>query len=241
MFRPEVHDQLGYYVYRLVDPRNGRTFYVGKGRGNRVFAHVAGGIAADETAQLSPKLDLIAAIRTSGREVEHHIHRHGLDETTAFHVEAALIDAYPQLTNAVRGHGADLLGSCRAQDLILRYQAEPAVWHHAMLLVGIRLTGDTRSTYDAARYAWPLSKRKLDSIDFVLAVREQRIVDAFSPTAWLPATRNHFPDADVPMPGRVGFIGEQAPAEVRALYLGKRLPDGLSLSQVGIRYVRPEG
>ena len=39
-FSPEVCEKLGYYVYRLIDPRNGQTFYIGKGKGNRVFAHV---------------------------------------------------------------------------------------------------------------------------------------------------------------------------------------------------------
>ena len=36
-FSPEVINEIGYYVYRLIDPRNGNTFYVGKGyrqRGN---------------------------------------------------------------------------------------------------------------------------------------------------------------------------------------------------------------
>ena len=33
-FTPEVQERLGYYVYRLIDPRNGETFYVGKGKGN---------------------------------------------------------------------------------------------------------------------------------------------------------------------------------------------------------------
>lgn len=28
-----------YYVYCLVDPRNNQTFYIGKGKGNRIFAH----------------------------------------------------------------------------------------------------------------------------------------------------------------------------------------------------------
>lgn len=28
-----------YYVYELIDPRNGKTFYVGKGKGNRIDAH----------------------------------------------------------------------------------------------------------------------------------------------------------------------------------------------------------
>ena len=39
-FSPEVVERLNYYVYRLIDTRDGQTFYVGKGKGNRVFAHV---------------------------------------------------------------------------------------------------------------------------------------------------------------------------------------------------------
>ena len=39
-FNEENFDVLGYYVYRLVDPRDNKTFYVGKGCGNRVFNHV---------------------------------------------------------------------------------------------------------------------------------------------------------------------------------------------------------
>lgn len=36
-FSQETINKIGYYVYRLIDPRNGQTFYVGKGKGNRVF------------------------------------------------------------------------------------------------------------------------------------------------------------------------------------------------------------
>ena len=39
-FPPDVSRRLRKYVYRLIDPRNGETFYVGKGEGNRVFAHI---------------------------------------------------------------------------------------------------------------------------------------------------------------------------------------------------------
>jgi hypothetical protein len=35
-FSPDVSRKLGWYVYRLIDPRNGETFYVGKGQGNKV-------------------------------------------------------------------------------------------------------------------------------------------------------------------------------------------------------------
>ncbi len=41
-FPTGVSEQLKWYVYRLIDPRNGETFYVGKGQGNRVFAHAEG-------------------------------------------------------------------------------------------------------------------------------------------------------------------------------------------------------
>ena len=39
-FSQKAIDGLGNYVYRLIDPRDGETFYVGKGRGNRVYAHI---------------------------------------------------------------------------------------------------------------------------------------------------------------------------------------------------------
>ncbi len=39
-FPIEVIAELKHYVYRLIDPRNGETFYVGKGQGNRVFQHI---------------------------------------------------------------------------------------------------------------------------------------------------------------------------------------------------------
>jgi hypothetical protein len=40
MFSQKVQEELGYYVYCLVDPRDKKIFYVGKGVENRVFAHV---------------------------------------------------------------------------------------------------------------------------------------------------------------------------------------------------------
>jgi len=96
-FPQEVIDKIQWYVYRLIDPRNGETFYVGKGKGNRIFAHICQE-ASVKLDELDPKLERIRDINISGFEVAHIIHRHGLDENTAVEVEAALIDAYSGLT-----------------------------------------------------------------------------------------------------------------------------------------------
>ena len=99
-FKPGVAERLGHYVYRLIDPRNGRTFYVGRGQENRVFAHVNDELALGEDEDdLSEKLETIREIKRANLEPIHVVHRHGMDETTAVEVEAALIDIIPGLTN----------------------------------------------------------------------------------------------------------------------------------------------
>jgi hypothetical protein len=89
-FTPDIAAKLKWYVYRLIDPRNGETFYVGKGKGNRVFAHVKADLNADDP---SLKLQRIRQIQLAGLGVDHVIHRHGMDEQMAYQVEAALIEA----------------------------------------------------------------------------------------------------------------------------------------------------
>ena len=76
-FSPDVRKQLKFYVYRLVDPRNGKTFYVGKGQGNRVFDHMNMALklykGGDDTKEYqtkeSEKYDVIKAIHEVGLEV----------------------------------------------------------------------------------------------------------------------------------------------------------------------------
>ncbi len=220
-FSPEVIDKLKTYVYRLIDPRNGETFYVGKGVGNRVFAHVRAEI---DTAEPGDKLRRIYDIRAAGFEPAHAIHRHGLDDKTAFEVEAALIDAYPGLTNAVAGAGSNEYGAMHAQEIVNKYHAEPAVFQHRAVIISVNRSALETSLYEATRYAWVLSPAKASRAEIVVAVRFGVIVAVFVATEWRPAVPEHFPGYE-PVTGRHGFIGAEAPAAIRQQYLGKRLPD----------------
>ncbi len=95
-FSNEAISQMGYYVYRLVDPRNGQTFYVGKGKGNRIFAHAKCALASYENEsckekdedEISAKYKVIREIAADGLQVISIIQRWGLDEKTAFEVKA---------------------------------------------------------------------------------------------------------------------------------------------------------
>ena len=222
-FPPNVARRLKTYVYRLIDPRNGETFYVGKGRGNRVFSHIRAehNLEGDD---LDNKVRRIREIRLAGFEVAHVIHRHGMDEKTAFEVEAALIDAYPGLTNIAGGVGGNDYGAMHAKEIIRRYSAEPAVfWHKALLISGNRSAAET-SLYDATRFAWKINKSKAKQAEVILATFRGNIIDAFVADDRLEATIENFPGR-VPVPGRFGFVGRDAPVSIGLLYVGKRVPD----------------
>jgi hypothetical protein len=223
-FTPKVASSLGSYVYRLIDPRNGETFYVGRGKGNRVFQHVKGelGTGADD---LTSKLKRIRAIRVSGFEVDHLIHRHGMDEATACEVEAALIDAYPETQNEISGVGSDQRGLMHAQQIIQRYEAREAIFRHKILMINVgRSVLDQQNIYEAVRYSWKIDPAKAWRADFVLAVQQGLIIGTFVAVEWLDSTSKNFPGRQG-VSGRWGFVGREAPEQIKKQYVGKRVPD----------------
>lgn len=223
-FPPEVIERLKTYVYRLIDPRNGETFYIGKGKGNRVFAHIRGeqGIEGDD---LDNRMKRIRQIRLAGFDVAHVIHRHGMDEATAFEVESALMDAYPGLTNEAGGVGGNEFGAMHAMEIIREYAAEPAKFRHATVLISVNRSALAESSlYEATRYAWKISPSKAKKAEVILATVQGVIKGAFVADEWLDATSANFPGRrDVP--GRYGFVGREAPESIQKMYVGKRVPD----------------
>lgn len=130
-----VSEQIGLYVYALRDPRDSRVFYIGKGKGNRVFEHAHAAKKGDQDAQTA-KIALIRAIHADGKEVETIVLRHKISDTeAAYEIESALIgllhlldpamnNDYFDLTNLVRGHHDASLGVMTTTDLLALYGAE---------------------------------------------------------------------------------------------------------------------
>lgn len=225
MFSKEVSDHLKYYVYRLIDPRNGETFYVGKGKDNRVFNHVKCALGKDAD-DLAHKIRRIHEICNLGLEVGHVIHRHGMDEQTAIEVEAALIDAYPEATNAVGGTGSRDRGLMHAKEIIECYGAKEADFSgHKAILININRTAAEKGVYEAVRYAWKLDPKKAKKAEIVLAVEQGLIIGVYVADEWREATPGNFPGAAAFTNKRWGFVGHEAPEQIKVLYIRRRLPD----------------
>ncbi|GEM_PF-2758863 len=86
MFDEDIKRKLKYYIY--LDPDTNDIFYVGKGKGNRVFSHLKD--TPDSKSKINEK---IREIRNKNKEPQIEILLHGIDdEYLAKKVEAAVID-----------------------------------------------------------------------------------------------------------------------------------------------------
>jgi hypothetical protein len=230
-FPNEVAIKLGNYVYRLIDPRNGETFYVGKGKGNRVFDHATGLLKMEKDEDnLSIKVGRIKEILNANLNVIYVIHRHDIPDEAIYEVEGALIDAFPGLSNIQGGHGSGAKGPMNVLELMDKYALPEIIEvpNHKLVLININNLenrGDVKEIYEQVRLAWRISKNRADQADYVLAVVRGVVVGAFEAEEWLTATHKHFPlriSPEKEMPERKGFHGKKAPDDIWKLYVGDR-------------------
>ena len=240
-FPQSIHDELKYYVYRLIDPRNAETFYVGKGRGNRVFDHASGKFAPDSEYVAGSKKERINEILTHGHQVIHIIHRHGLSNHAATEVEAALIDAYPGLTNSQTGIGSTDRGVRSTDDIIRQYAAPYYELQDPLILICINNTWRSHGVYEGTRGLWKINVQRARQYPLVLARVQDLIVGAFEPKEWLPGTAGNFP-LFPEIPRFWGFVGDDCRQELKERYLHKRLPPGTIKkgAMAAVRYMDPD-
>lgn len=190
MFSEDVSEQLGSYVYLLIDPRDGDggIFYVGKGKGNRIFNHVQDALADEETE--SDKLERIREIRAAGCEVRHELLRFGLTDRTAIEVEAAAIEllGLDRLTNIVEGHHVWARGRMNTDVAISQFGALPApdiiervilfripwLWSPAM---------SSDDLFEATHGWWKIGPRR-EAADYAFAVSRGVIREVYRIDSW---------------------------------------------------------
>lgn len=234
-FLPGVAEKLGWYVYALRDPRNNSIFYVGKGKGDRVYAHArqARKVAGEPVSRL--KLAKIHEIHRNGREVGVEIVRHQIaSEDAAYDIEAAVIDALrlvgASLTNLVAGHET-ARGWMPLEEIIVRYLAKPVTVlpEHRVLLINIRnefpRARSARELYEATRKWWVIRPEKRRP-EYAFALYHGIVRAVYHVRRW-----------EEREDGRRGFRGSRA-REMEEVYIWKDLsgylPHG---AQNPIKYV----
>lgn len=225
-WRPGVAEQLGYYVYLLVDPRAGhdRVFYVGKGTDGRCFTHIVEARRRPTVTRSGDyvKLDTIRDIESGGQPVGIEILRHGLDEDSAFMLESATIDllGFDDLANRVVGQHAVSLGRADVGEVNARLGAHPVTFLPEDRLVLIRVARefhrgiDEVALYEATRRWWRVDARRrqlgaASAPDFALSVYRGVVRAAYRIEGWEPAPTEEV-KADTKVAGRWGFWGTPA-------------------------------
>lgn len=232
---PEVANVLKSYVYIYVDPRNGEIFYIGKGNGNRLFAHLEDTSETNKTAK-------IADIRKSGKEPQIDLLRYGLSNAEAELVEASAIDLIgkSQLTNKMSGHHKGSFPRISSKELILMLNAKRTEVQHKAILITInrlyRSNMTVQELYEATRGTWRIGQRR-NQVDIAMAVYQGIVREVYKVEQWHPAgtieyqTRNSL---ELQTDKRWEFEGEKSGEDIRSQYVGFNV--GKS-GQNPIRYV----
>ncbi|MEI8085687.1 MAG: excinuclease ABC [Paludibacter sp.] len=210
-FSQSIIESILYYVYILKNRNTNEVFYVGKGKGNRVFQHVE---CALETELSSDKLKMIREIGTDN--IQHFILRHGLTEAQALEIESACIDllGLEDLTNEVAGHNAMERGMKSIDEIVQHYDAkvinieEPAIIININKLYKRFMTPE--ALYEATRTCWKLSIKR-ENAKYVLASYRGLVREVFKVEKWFPVDN------------RWAFDGTIASPEIRDKYLNQSL------------------
>ena len=223
-FPEKLAGNIKYYVYRLIDPRNGQTFYVGKGNGNRVFNHAQGVEQDPDDYGPGSTKERIAQIHFAGLSVGHIIHRHGMNERTALEVEAALIDCYQGLTNKQGGYENHLRGCRHADEILADHKAIDFEVDEPLIAFTINQMWQRLGFYEATRGVWKLNIDRARQRKLVLGVVNNVVKGVYRPDKWVEGTPENFHWYGGESKNRWGFVGVEAEPEVQDKYLGRRIP-----------------
>ena len=188
-FSRKTIESIGYYVYGLRKPGTKEYFYIGKGKGNRVFSHINQEV---KVLEHDPKFDLIKKFKSIGGPGVDII-RHGLTKDQAFRIESALIDVLDvkDLTNKVRGHNSDDVGLMTAKNLEAKYKGEllkfkePAVCFKISVLFNTWTKNMSENElYEIIRGNWTVNIKKAKAIKYAFGISDNLVRGVYKINSW---------------------------------------------------------
>lgn len=203
-FSSNTINEIGYYVYGLRRPGERGYFYIGKGKGNRVFSHVNQklrmGIA-------DPKFEVISSLENfGGPDID--IIRHSLTEAEALLLESALIDCLGvnQLTNKIKGIDSEQYGLMSPFEVENQYKGIPFRGNLSAVCFKInkkwKKNMPENALYEAVRGSWRLNITRAAKAAYGMGIRDGVIRAVYKIDGWeVVSNRN---------PTRYRFTGNKA-------------------------------
>jgi len=242
-FPPDIHQYLKYYIYIYIDPRSNEIFYVGKGKGDRAFAH----LSEDSEKE---KVKRIKDIFTEGFQPRIEIVIHGIENSKdAQRIEASIIDCFgiDNLTNIQSGYHSKEFGRMSLDQIIATYQSKPVDITDSV--VAFKLNQTFRyglspiELYDYTRHSWKISIRR-EKAKFAFAVYQGIIQEVYIIEMWLPqnSTLNTKQlkgelTETIKNEERWEFVGRLAPSNIRDKYLYKNISNYFKSNQFPFEYI----
>ncbi len=186
-------ERLGLYVYALVDPRDNKVFYVGQGRGGRIFDHFNDAQRRlNGSTSASSKEIRILDIWKNAENVKWQIIAHKLTEACANATEAALIDALSispngPCLNSVRGPHSSMLSEGEVTELgATPIDPTSPLSRVFVFPVHNALSDSADNVYQATRASWSISDRHQSEGAYAVGIKNGISVGSFVIDRWEP-------------------------------------------------------